>query len=171
MSDPQQNRSTGTPIWCWLVALATIASCWGLAGWTAGLLSLVAGLSLFRSTKLSDSLPLFASSTGWALAMALTGDRRLFFPLAFWLATWALMHDRKHRYWTGVCAAIWLMTMFFLIRIQQGATGRVLWMELVVSITLGSLSVVLEGLVPYSLLGNLAVVVTIASLAAASLFV
>ncbi|MFN7804301.1 MAG: hypothetical protein ACK5TO_09820 [Planctomycetaceae bacterium] len=63
------------------------------------------------------------------------------------------------------------MTMFFLIRIQQGATGRVLWMELVVSITLGSLSVVLEGLVPYSLLGNLAVVVTIASLAAASLFV
>lgn len=103
--------------------------------------------------------------------MAQTGDRRLFFAFTCWLATWAFIHQRNQRYWTGVLTAMSLMALFFMIRFQQGASGRVLWFELVVSISLGGLAVVLESLVPDSLTGNGIVVLSVACLAAASVFV
>jgi hypothetical protein len=63
------------------------------------------------------------------------------------------------------------MTLFFLIRVHQGASGRVLWVELVASITLGGLAVVLESAVSRSLWGDALAVVAISLLAAFSLFV
>jgi hypothetical protein len=80
------------------------------------------------------------------------------------------MHYRQQRYWAGVLAAIALLSLFFLIRIQQGASSRVLWIELAVSVTLGGLGVVLESVVPKSAGGNWLVVVGLSLLAAISLF-
>jgi hypothetical protein len=114
---------------------------------------------------------MFASSLVGILAMAQTGDRRLFFAFTCWLATWAFIHQRNQRYWTGVFASIALMIVFFLIRIHQGASGRVLWFELVVSISLGGLAVVLESVVPDSSIGNWLAVVSVACVATASVFV
>lgn len=161
----------GRPIWNWGVPLGTTALCCGLAGWPAGLLSGVAAVLLLGSPGTAGSRALLAGSIGWILASAGTGDRRLFFAFACWLATLAFMHHRRHRYWVGVLAAIALTTLFFLIRMQQGASGRVLWMELVISATLGGLAVVLESVVPQSAGGHWLVVVSLSLLSALSLFV
>jgi hypothetical protein len=171
MSHSAPTRLNGSPRWDWGVALGTTAICYALSGWPAGLLSGVTGLILLGSNNASVSRALFASSICWPLASASTGDRRLFFAFAFWLATLTFMHHRHRRYWWGVVSAVVLITVFFLIRVQQGASGRVLWVELVVSVTLGGLAVVLESLVPKSASGNWLVVVGLSLLAALSLFV
>lgn len=170
MSDPLPERPTATTFWCWGVVLVTIVACYRLAGWPAALLSGLASLSLLRSTMLMSSLSIFGSSTVWTLAMVQTGDRRLFFAFTCWLATWAFIQQRNQRYWTGVLTAMSLLAVFFLIRFQQGASGRVLWFELVVSISLGGLAVVLESVVPDSRTGNWIAVLSVACLAAASVF-
>ena len=164
-------RIYGTPLWNWGAVLGTTVICWGLSGWPAGLLAAVTGLVLWGSTKTTESTALLASSTCWPLASAYTGDRRFFFAFTCWLATLSFMHHRNRRYWTGVLTSFALMTLFFLIRVHQGASGRVLWVELVASITLGGLAVVLESAVSRSLWGDALAVVAISLLAAFSLFV
>lgn len=170
MNQTAPQRLDNSPIWEWGVALGTTVICGVLSGWPAGLLIGVTALILRRSATTPTSLALLASSTCWPVASAWTGDRRLFFAFTFWLATLTFMHYRQQRYWAGVLAAIALLSLFFLIRIQQGASSRVLWIELVVSMTLGGLGVVLESVVPKSAGGNWLVVVGLSLLAAISLF-
>lgn len=164
------RRFNGHPLRDWGVALGTTVLCGGLSGWSAGLLSGLAALILLSSNDNAGSMALLAGSTGWILASVSLGDRRLFFAFTCWLATLVFMHHRNQHYWAGVLAAVALTTLFFLIRIQQGASGRVLWIELVVSATLGGLTIVLESVVPKSAGGNWLVVVSVSLLAGLSLF-
>ncbi|HBH53370.1 MAG TPA: hypothetical protein DDY91_15895 [Planctomycetaceae bacterium] len=130
-----------------LLALFVGASL-GLSGWAGGLLAVTAGLLVSRSTSPERGLMLLAGSLLWLLASGATGNRTLFFPFACWLAAAVFVRNSPTAYWKAVFYSATVMVLFFSIRVQQGASGKVLWMEFVAAITLAGVAVVSEGLLP-----------------------
>jgi hypothetical protein len=104
-------------------------------------------------------------------AGAWTGNRTLFFPFAFWLATLAFVVESSSRYWTAVLQAGGILTLFFLIRWQQGASLRVLWIELLVTVTLAGFAIVCDGNLPPSRFRGALIAAVISGLAYLSLLV
>jgi len=170
MTLPAIEPPESSPLaWRPIMALGLLAVvCLALAGWPGAVLAAVAGMLVTRTAPPERGLLLLAGGVFWLAISQATGNRTLFFPFTCWLAAAVFLHGSTTAYWRAVVLSALVMLLFFLIRIQQGASGSVLWMELVASITLAGLTVVAEGLFPQILFRNWLVSILISLLAGLS---
>lgn len=99
-------------------ALAAVAVCWFFGGWHfAAIAGLAMALRQWESPLLSS-----AGSLCWLAMFAVSGDPRLFFPFSIQFALQ-----------TAFPRSVGVIAAFLLIRISQGATLRVLLVELAVA--------------------------------------
>lgn len=145
---PPPGSMTSQPAWqtsaiIGLLVLSSVA----LSGWPAGLLTASAAFLVQRTATSQSGLWLLAGGLLWLLISLATGNRTLFFPFACWLASVVFVRNCPLGYWRGVVDSALVMGLFFAIRIQQGAQGRVLWMEIVAAVTVAGLAIVAEDLV------------------------
>jgi len=81
----------------------------------------------------TSSLALIASSVGLVVLARLTGNRQFFFPYTMYLASIVFVQLCDRNFWRGVLGGIAVLAAFLVVRTQQHATARVLFIEFIVA--------------------------------------
>jgi len=111
-----------------LVAAAQIL---GGPQWAA--LCLIALVAQVWTDRRPVNLALIACSLIWLVLSRVTGRRDLFFPYTMSLASLVFLQLADRNFWAGVAGGVISLTAFFVVRIQQLATARVLVVEFIVA--------------------------------------
>ena len=123
-----------TPVLFISAALLTAAGM--LGGLPAGLLCAIALVAQCTSNCRAGGWGLIGGSLSWLVLAQVTHNRELFFPYTMLLAAVACVQLCGQRLWAGSLAGGAVLAAFFLLRILQKATGRVLLVEFIVAVAI-----------------------------------
>lgn len=116
-----------------VVSLLLVAFAQVLGGPPWGGLCLIALVAQTWTDRRTSNLVLIASSLFWLVLSQVTGRRDLFFPYAMSLASLVFLQLADRNFWAGVVGGVVALGAFFLVRIQQQASTRVLVVEFIVA--------------------------------------
>lgn len=161
-------RSVSPSVVLLMFVLAGFAA-WYFGSWPALLLLLLTRAVQDRKAAAGRELLLVMIPGGWLLLQWISGDRRLFFSWSLGLAACALTsgvgRGRLRRLSSGVSVVI----VFLMIRIQQQALPRVLFIETLAAAGILSVTLLLHGGRPGRLFSDALVVAAASILACFSL--
>ena len=123
-----------TPVLFISAALLTAAGM--LGGLPAGMLCAIALVAQCTSNCRAGGWGLIGGSLSWLVLAQVTHNRELFFPYTMLLAAVACVQLCGQRLWAGSLAGGAVLAAFFLLRILQKATGRVLLVEFIVAVAI-----------------------------------
>jgi hypothetical protein len=106
-----------------------------------------------------------ACSLIWLVIFRWFFVRQLFFPYTMHLATCALLFASDFEIWRGYIRGMIVVAVFLAIRFLQGATNRVLGIELIVAAVILAFAICFYQLTPKNAVSR-AIVVVVASLTA-----
>ncbi len=112
-----------------------------------------------------ERLLLMAGSLLWLAIFRWILVRQLFFPYTMHLAACAVLFASSEEMWRGYVRGLIVVAVFIAIRFLQGATNRVLSIELIVAGVILASAIVLYQLTPKNTASR-AIVVVLSSLAA-----
>ena len=112
-----------------------------------------------------ERLLLMACSLIWLVIFRWFFVRQLFFPYTMHLATCALLFASDFEIWRGYIRGMIVVAVFLAIRFLQGATNRVLGIELLVAAVILAFAICFYQLTPKNAVSR-ALVVVVASLVA-----
>ncbi|MEI6537944.1 MAG: hypothetical protein WCO86_00255 [Planctomycetota bacterium] len=112
-----------------------------------------------------ERLLLMACSLIWLVIFRWFFVRQLFFPYTMHLATCALLFASDFEIWRGYIRGMIVVAVFLAIRFLQGATNRVLGIELIVAAVILAFAICFYQLTPKNAVSR-AIVVVVASLTA-----
>lgn len=112
-----------------------------------------------------ERLLLMACSLIWLVIFRWFFVRQLFFPYTMHLATCALLFASDFEKWRGYIRGMIVVAVFLAIRFLQGATNRVLGIELLVAAVILAFAICFYQLTPKNAVSR-AIVVVVASLTA-----
>ena len=112
-----------------------------------------------------ERLLLMACSLIWLVIFRWFFVRQLFFPYTMHLATCALLFASDFEIWRGYIRGMIVLAVFLAIRFLQGATNRVLGIELLVAAVILAFAICFYQLTPKNAVSR-AIVVVVASLVA-----
>ena len=112
-----------------------------------------------------ERLLLMACSLIWLVIFRWFFVRQLFFPYTMHLATCALLFASDFEIWRGYIRGMIVVAVFLAIRFLQGATNRVLGIELLVAAVILAFAICFYQLTPKNAVSR-AIVVVVASLTA-----
>ena len=114
-----------------LIFLA-VAHALGGPAWTG--LGVMACIALAFAGTQPGPLAILLPGLVWAAAFRLTGDRGLYFPYAMYLAAAVAALLPRHRFRAAAIGGGAVVASFLAIRIWQGASGRVLVVEILAAV-------------------------------------
>lgn len=116
--------------------LIFLATAHGLGGpaWTG--LGVIACIAMSLAGTNPGPLAVLLPGLAWAAAFRLTGDRELYFPYAMYLAAAVASLLPLHRFRSAAVGGGAVVAAFLVIRIWQGASGRVLAVETVAAVAI-----------------------------------
>ena len=123
-----------TPVLFISAALLTAAGI--LGGLPAGLLCAIALAAQCSSNCPAGGWGLIGGSLSWLVLAQVTHNRELFFPYTMLLAAVACVHLCGRRLLIGSLAGGTVLAAFFILRILQKATAKVLLVEFIVAVAI-----------------------------------
>lgn len=121
----------------------------GLALWLGGIpwgiLCGMALVPLLRTDRKASHLVLVGCSFAWLAASRLTDRRDFFFPYTMSLASLIFLQLAERNFWQGVVGVVAALTAFFVVRIGQHASTRVLLVEFVAATAILEIVMVAHG--------------------------
>ena len=134
MDHPTPPSMPPTPVLVISAVLLTAAGM--LGGLPAGLLCAIALVAQCTSNCPAGGWGLIGGSLSWLVLAQVTHNRELFFPYTMLLAAVACVQHCGQRPLTGSLAGGTVLAAFFLLRILQNATGKVLLVEFIVAVAI-----------------------------------
>jgi len=119
----------------------------------------------------TSSLALIASSMTWVVLSRLTANRQLFFPFTMSLASIVFVQLCERNFWRGVFGGISVLAAFFVVRTQQHASPRVLFIEFIVATSILGFAMIAYGLSPRHVLSRIVITILVSLLAFFSLLI
>ena len=166
-ADAHQYPQPAMPVLFISAALLTAAGM--LGGLPAGLLCAIALVAQCTSNCRAGGWGLIGGSLSWLVLAQVTHNRELFFPYTMLLAAVACVQLCGQRLWAGSLAGGAVLAAFFLLRILQKATGRVLLVEFIVAVAILAAVIVVSSQSPRTASIRAAIAVAASLLAYVSL--
>jgi hypothetical protein len=137
--------------------------------WAA--LCAIALVALVLTDRRTSSLALIASSLTWVVLSHLTDNRQLFFPYTMSLASIVFVQLSNRSFWKGVSAGIAVLAAFFVVRTQQHASARVLFIEFIVATSILAFATTAYSLSTQNLVSRIVITIVVSLLAFFSLLI
>jgi hypothetical protein len=119
----------------------------------------------------TSSLALIASSLTWVVLSRLTVNRQLFFPYTMSLASVVFVQLCDRNFWGGLFGGIAVLATFFVVRTQQNASTRVLFIEFIIATSILALTMTAYSVSPRNLVSRIAITIVVSLLACFSLLI
>ena len=157
---PRFSNATQSVFVLWVLAIALF---FGGVAWAQIFLTAIFLRS--RPEFRDERLLLMACSLIWLAIYRWIFDRQLFFPYTMHLASCALLFASSSETWRDYVRGMTVVAVFIAIRFLQGATNRVLGIELIVAAVILAFALCVYQLTPRNAISRV-IVVVVASLSA-----
>jgi hypothetical protein len=154
-----------------LASLFLLAAAQLLGGPPWAALCAIALFALVFTDRRSSSLALIASSLTWLVLSRLTANRQLFFPYTMSLASLVFVQLCDRNFWKAVLGVTAVLAAFFVVRIQQHASVRVLFIEIIVATSILGYAMIAYSLSPRQVISSIVITLVVSLLSFFSLLI
>jgi predicted neutral ceramidase superfamily lipid hydrolase len=154
-----------------LASLSLLGAAQLLGGPPWAALCAIALVALVFTDRRTSSLALIASSMTWVVLSRLTANRQLFFPFTMSLASIVFVQLCDRNFWRGVFGGVAVLAAFFVVRTQQHASARVLFIEFIVATSILGFAMIAYSVSPRHVVSRIVITIVVSLLAFFSLLI